>query len=242
MKERSKPLSPLQRQRVESAMGRVEALARAMAPQMSHISLDDLRSAGFEGLVEAAQRYDPASGIPFVGFAHHRARGAMIDAARQAAPAIRRRSRAMRTLEATQALLEQARARESSDPGLDPRTLRERVEAAAELVRQTTTAVIAAKAAPDDPDTVPQEGRTPEETLSNLQLRDHLRLAVAELPAADQELVEAIYDNGLTMGEYADVLGKSRSTVCRRHARILSQLGRQMRRGPPRAAPRDPDP
>ncbi len=227
-------------------MTRVEGLARALAPQMSHVSMEDLRSAGFEGLVEAAQRYDPAAGIPFVAFAHHRARGAMIDAARRAAPAVRRRSRAMRALEATQALLEHASKREFSQTGLDPRTLRERVEAAAELVRQTTTAVIAAKAAPADPDTVPKDGETPEDTLSHMQLRDHLRAAVSGLPADDQELVEAIYDHGLTMGEYATRMGKSRSTVCRRHARILARLGRQMRRADalprPRARPGDPDP
>lgn len=223
------PLDDAQRRRAESAVDRVDVLARVLSRQVSHASFEELRSAGYEGLLEAAKRYDPESGVPFIGFAHHRIRGAMIDHARRASPAIRRRNRALKVLESTQALLEQAQKTQSLRGGADTRSLAERVQAAADLVARTTTAVIASKAAPADPDTVPEAAATVEEAVSFKELRVHLQDAMKTLPDEDQALVEAIYVEGLSMGEYGERIGKSRSTVCRHHARILTLLGKRMK-------------
>jgi RNA polymerase sigma factor for flagellar operon FliA len=228
-----KPLDEVQRRRAESALGRVEGLARVLSKQVSHVSFEELRSAGYEGLVEAAQRYDPSMGVPFSGFAHPRIRGAMIDLARKAAPAVRRRSRAMKVLEATQALLEQAQKGQALRGGQDTRSLAERVRAAADLVERTTAAVIASKAAPSDPDTVAQGATSAEDAVVQVQLRHHLTRAVADLPEPDRSLIDAVYEQGLSMAEYGVQIGKSRSTVCRQHARILSVLAKRMR-DPPR--------
>lgn len=232
MNDSLKPLSEAQRRRAESALDRVEMLARVLCKQVSHVSVEELRSAGYEGLVEAAQRYDPASGVPFPGFAHHRIRGAMIDIARRASPAIRRRSRALKVLEASQALLEDAQKNRARRGGPDTRTLADRVQAAADLVARTTTAVLASKAVPADPDTVPETAISAEDAVSFKELREHLREAMATLPESDRSLIQAIYDEGLSMGEYGDRIGKSRSTVCRHHARILRDLGKQLRAPP----------
>ncbi len=232
MNEKLEPLNDVQRRRAESALGRVDVLARVLAPQVSHLSEEELRSAGFEGLLAAAKRYEPSSGVPFVGFAHHRIRGAMIDAARRASPAVRRRSRALRQLEATQALLEEAQKSQAQRGASDTRTLAERVQAAADLVQRTTAAVIASKAAPTDPDAVPERETSVEEVVVEKQLREHLREAVQGLPESDRALVAAIYDEGLSMGEYGERIGKSRSTVCRHHARILGRLGKRLRGTP----------
>ena len=47
------------------------------------VTRDDLLQAGMMGLVEAAQRYDPAQEVAFSTFAMLRIRGAMLDAIRQ---------------------------------------------------------------------------------------------------------------------------------------------------------------
>lgn len=226
------PLNDAQRRRAETAIDRVEVLARTLSKQVSHVSVDELRSAGYEGLLEAAKRYDPSSGVPFKGFAHHRIRGAMIDLARRASPAVRRRNRALKVLEATQALLEDAQRTQSLRGGSDTRTLSERVQAAADLVHRTTAAVIASKAAPTDPDTVPEGDASVEEVVVHKQLREHLREAVGDLSDDERDLVEAIYEQGLSMGEYGQRIGKSRSTVCRQHARILTRLAKRLRGRP----------
>lgn len=236
MKEKLEPLTDAQRRRVESVMGRVDTLAHVLAKQVSHASLEELRSAGFEGLVRAAQRYDPASGVPFRAFAHHRIRGAMIDAARRASPSVRRRNRALKVLEATQALLDDARKTQSLRSGADTQTLAQRVQAAADLVSRTTAAVLASKAAPADPDTVAQAEGSAEDALVDAELRAHLDDALGALPEDDRALVAAIYEEGLSMGEYGARVGKSRSTICRHHARILGGLGKRLR-GDPRRPP-----
>src|SRR5262245_56770869 len=44
--------------------------------------LDELMSAGYEGLVEAAIRFEPARGVRFNTFAYYRIRGAVLDSIR----------------------------------------------------------------------------------------------------------------------------------------------------------------
>ncbi|MCR9160289.1 MAG: sigma-70 family RNA polymerase sigma factor [Nannocystaceae bacterium] len=223
------PLNDAQRRRAETALDRVEMLARSLCRQVSHASFDELRSAGYEGLLEAAQRYDPASGVPFKAFAHHRIRGAMIDLARRASPAVRRRNRALKVLEATQALLEDAQRTQSLRGGSDTRTLTERVQAAADLVQRTTAAVIASKAAPTDPDTMSEGDVSAEDVVVHKQLHEHLHDAMDTLAEDERDLIAAIYEQGMSMGEYGQKIGKSRSTVCRQHARILNRLGKRLR-------------
>ena len=63
-----------------SHLGYVCALARRewlrLGPQ---VELDELVASGTLGLTDAAQRFDPARGLSFLTFAHHRIRGAMLD-------------------------------------------------------------------------------------------------------------------------------------------------------------------
>lgn len=220
-------LTAEQSARVEQLAPRVASLARSIARQASHASADELQSAGYEGLVEAALRYEPGSGVPFSAFAHYRIRGAMIDAARRAVPELRRQQRAMRALEASQRLLEQAE-RDHAAAG-DRRSLRERVTAAAELVRSTTTAVLLARAQPPDPDSLVDAAEDAERMVERSEL--HRALAAVLDACTDQEraMIDALYHRGVTMHEHAREVGKSPSTVSRQHARLIARLGARLR-------------
>ena len=48
------------------------------------MSLDDMRSCAFEGLLHAREAYDPSCGVEFGNFAYLRVRGAILDGARRA--------------------------------------------------------------------------------------------------------------------------------------------------------------
>lgn len=226
-------LTPQQARWVEQALPSVRTLARTLAPKMLHASLDELVSAGSEGLVDAALRYEPESGVPFGAFAHYRVRGAMIDAARRAAPALRRKARAIRTLralQATQALLEHAAASQPAPHAPEPRSLRERVAAAADLVAQATTAVLISRAAPDDPELVlDEEVGDAEQRMLDRELRAGLQTIVETAEPAERQMVQALYFEGTSMQEYADRIGKSKSTVSRQHSRLLRALGERLR-------------
>jgi RNA polymerase sigma factor for flagellar operon FliA len=225
----SAKLTAEQQRWVERAAPRVKALARALAPSTPHASVDELESAGLEGLVQAALRYDPTSGVPFRLFAHYRVRGAMIDAARDAAPAIRRRSRAMRILQTSQALLEQAQKRQPRPEDGDPRSLVQKVQAAADLVAQATAAVLMTKLPPRSPEMLPSPRDDAETVLIAAEERNLLDTVLHDCDEHERALIDALYFRGVTMADYAAKLQLHKSTVSRQHARLMARLARRMR-------------
>lgn len=234
-------LTPEQSRLVEQYLPRVASLARTIAAGVSHANVDDLHSAGNEGLVEAALRYDPEAGVPFAAFAHYRVRGAMIDAARRAAPHVRRRSRALRALQASQALLEEANRNQPSPEVSDPRNLQQRVQAAADLVAQTTAAVMLSRLGPVDPESVADAQRDPEEQVAHGLALSRLRGLVDGCDDEAKKMIEALYVEGLSMHEYAAQLGISVSTISRHHARLVGKLAAQMQPPQQSAAARAPE-
>lgn len=228
----SEALSPERTRWVEQCMPQVTALARALCRGMPQVTEEDLVSAGYEGLVHAALRYDPKDGTPFPAYAHYRVRGAMIDAVRRAAPEIRRRARAIRALETTQALLEQAQRRLVHRDAADPRSLRERVAVAADLVAQTTTAVILSRLGPEDPDALVGATDMEADIVADEE-RSRVRRVLATCSADECKMIDALYVRGVAMREFAAEVGKSVSTVSRHHAKLIARLSELLRRGVP---------
>ena len=67
-----------------------------------HVDRAELWSAGAAGLVDAARRYDPDTGVPFARYASIRIRGAIIDSTRSrdwATRSLRRRAREIQNVE-----------------------------------------------------------------------------------------------------------------------------------------------
>ena len=224
-------LTPEQAARVERAVGQVAKLADKMATKLPGLSRDDLRSAGHEALVKAALRFDPEQGVPFAAYAHYRVRGAMIDAARRNHPAARRHSRALRALQASQSVLEGAAEQHTPSDTPERRTLEERVKAAAELVAQTTAAVMLTRLRPVDPETVSaRDGDDAETRLDDQRLQGRLQGALDDCSSEEREIVEALYVQGQSMHDFAAQHGISVSTVSRHHAKLLRKLAVTLRR------------
>lgn len=218
--EATVPLTDDQRRRVEGYAPRVIAIALKVHGLLPHIEVEELQSLGNEGLVEAARRYDPELGVPFGAFAHLRIRGAMLDGARRHQRAGRQAARALRRLEASQALLEQAAA---SGQARELSTLKDRVAAARKLVERTSAAAMMSHLRPVEPDQVGTEAEA-ERRLLSADLRARLDRSMKSLPPEDRRLIEAIYMEDRTMGAVADEFGLNKSTVSRRHNRILGEL------------------
>ncbi|MEM7153179.1 MAG: sigma-70 family RNA polymerase sigma factor [Myxococcota bacterium] len=221
----TKPLTAEQRARVERCTRLVDSLARSIAPKVAKLGEDDLRSVGYEALVRCSQRYDPETGTSFQTFAYHRVRGAMLDESRRAVPGLRQRSRALRALAASQSLLERSQQREEQGDE-DTRSLQQRVEAAAELVAQTTTVVMLASAGPRDPEQVADaHGGDFDASIDDARIQSRVRKALDECCNEDERaFLRALYDEGLSMSELGTRLGKHKSTVSRRHASLLARL------------------
>ena len=61
----------------------VKALAQRLAQRLpAQVEMTDLVSVGVLGLIDAATRYKPSTGVPFDAFARRRVQGAMLDALR----------------------------------------------------------------------------------------------------------------------------------------------------------------
>ena len=80
-----------------------------------HVDRDELRGAGAAGLVDAARRYDPSSGVPFARYAAIRIRGEVIDASRTRDWATRRLRRDLRLIDDTISELEEQFQRAPTD-------------------------------------------------------------------------------------------------------------------------------
>lgn len=223
-------LTPTQKRRVEELAERVTPLARRLAPSMPQVNVDDLVSAGNEGLVQAALRYDPTTEVPFAAFAHYRIRGAMIDYARRAVPAVRQRSRAQRAMESTQAVLKQAQREQLALDAQCTRDLKERVQAAADVVAQATAAIVLSKLTRVDPDRVAgRRAASAEDEVLSAELRTLLSAAVADCSDDDRALIDALYFDGHSMHEWAEMTGKSVSTISRRHSRLMKRLSTRLK-------------
>jgi RNA polymerase sigma factor for flagellar operon FliA len=79
------PISNTRDSRILSHTGLPRMLAARVARcAPASVDLDDLIAAGTEGLIQAAERFDEAAGVPFASFAQPRVRGAILRAAHRA--------------------------------------------------------------------------------------------------------------------------------------------------------------
>jgi RNA polymerase sigma factor (sigma-70 family) len=186
--------------------------------------VDELESAGYEGLVQAALRYDPESGVAFGAFAHYRIRGAMIDWFRSQTPGLRRHQRALRALQASQSVLEQA----ADERGSDRRALEDRVAAARKLVERTATSIMAARAMTKEPEELAGSD-DPEQAVLDGELRTRLGQVLTDLSEEEAALVDAIYQRGESMRDLAKKAGVNTSTISRRHAKLMSRLAERLK-------------
>lgn len=125
-------MTPEQDALVRRYRPRIDALARRLHAYIPALDVESYASVGYVAACEAARRYDPTRGASFASFAYLRVRGAMIDALRRVNSTSRRQRRAAQALAMAQLGAEEA-ARRAGHGHHDPRSLEERVEAAAEL-------------------------------------------------------------------------------------------------------------
>lgn len=80
------PISPLddRSQLIRDNMPLVDLVVQRMVPQVpSFMTREDMTSAAMVGLIDAANKFDPARGVKFRTFAEYRLRGAILDEMRK---------------------------------------------------------------------------------------------------------------------------------------------------------------
>lgn len=197
----------------------------------AHIEINELMSSGTLGLMDAAERFDPARGKRFEAFAEFRIRGAMLDGLRESdslSRDMRRRSNELR---------EAARQLESQlgrAPGPDEiaRHLGIGVDELYERQRECasgSTVVGIDDAGPDLLERV--AGNTfedPFDVTARHETTDALVSAIEALPRKARKVMSLLYVDGMIMKDIGAVMGVTESRVCQIHAEAVVLLRETM--------------
>lgn len=208
----------------------VKALARRLAQRLpAQVDVADLISVGMVGLIEAARRYRPATGVPFEAFVRRRLHGAMLDALRDLDWAPRSLRRLRRRLDDA---VNQLRRDLGHEP--DESQVAEKMaltpaqyDAALEQLRSLELGSIRQYDAGDGRQVLelcidPEE--RPDARLERRELAAVLAVALADLPARERHVLALYYEEELTLAEIGRVLGVSESRVSQLRSLALSRL------------------
>lgn len=209
----------------------------------SHVSRDDLTSAGLMALFQASRGYDPATGVPFNRYANTRIRGAILDDLRGAdwaSRGVRSRQRKLSRSE-DQLTVELGRtptgAELASSLGVSERELADTRDEAQRAMVLSMQGFTADGASLDDH--LPTHTPGPEAELLHREQLGYLRSAVAVLPERLRFVVEGYFLRERPMAELAEELevSESRISQMRAEALVLLRDGMNVHLSPDLVAP-----
>ncbi len=217
--------------RFRAELDLVDVNARQVARRIAaaSVTLDDLRSFGREGLLQAARSFDGSRGVPFRRWANLRIRGAMIDGVRQWGHLPRRVYHELRAMAAADRDRREALDDEhAGNPATTPEAADTRLTSY--LAGIATAIAVGSMVAREDLDS---DGRdpSPEELVARAELVGRVREVMQRLPEAERTLIERHYFGDETLDQAAASLGLSKSWGSRLHARAIERIAREMRKG-----------
>lgn len=209
---------------VLSGLDLVDRIARKLWRRLgAWLELEELLSAGREGLFDAARRFQRERGAPFSAYASVRIRGAMLDSARRMAGLPRRTyERALNS-----AALDEGTPEPTSCTRLQ--AWREHSDEAAARVRFATSSLASTVRLLDESRSA-AGNQDPESALERAQLLALIRVGLGSLDAEEAELVRRHYFEEERLEDVANSLGITPSWASRILARAVARLTRQMRR------------
>lgn len=198
-----------------------------------HLHPDDLYSAGVDGLVAAAKRFDPSQVGSFPSYVRLRIRGAILDELRRLDPCTRRSRCWIKKYQHAVSEAEQLLGRQPTD-----RELSERLNMTpAELGRRRGLAepikIISLDSEPRSDadsslhlhDCIADHGQPDiREIMEKEEMTQLLTSRMVELPDIPRKLLALYYFEGLRFGEIGEVFGLSEARICQIHKETLLKL------------------
>lgn len=221
-------ISPQAREElITSTMPLVGHIVREMAGRVpTHVSRDDLTSAGLVALVQAAHSFESDRGVPFTRYAATRIRGALLDELRSIDWASRSVRRRARDLDDTRHRMAAALGRVPTNTEVAGALGLSVEEVVANSDDVTRAQVLSLQGAPDDSldELLPPDTATPEQHAEHRERLTYMVEAVAELPERLRVVVSDYFLAERPMAEIAADLGVSESRVSQMRAEALSLL------------------
>lgn len=249
-------ISPSATALMEEYRSYAQSLVRSLIKHMNvpEGSQDDLISAGYLGLVEAATRYHVDSGVPFHLYARQRIRGAVIDEIRRSSGLSGKYYRYLRAYREYLHMREMAHSHddESGELAASPFPLRQQStqEIAERLFRRLSEGVLLQQLSlegvyrDEKEDEYEEEyasitesfhprNRSPEQNCISKERREFIRKFVKLLPEKERVVIEQHYFQDRVFSEIADeTQGLTRSWLSRVHRRALKRLAKIMMEHP----------
>lgn len=221
---------------INEAQGLVRSLAMRVHRSLPiPMDLDDLIAYGQLGLAEAAQKFDPESGVRFTTFAYYRVRGAIYDGVSKMNWTSRARLRRLRFREMADDVIdsEESKSDSKSQPTGEATGCKDDADWLGRMTERL--AIVYLASGEDDAETnvlaqAPDSHEIPSKVVANREMQITLRKLVDELPADAKRLITSIYFEGFSLTEAADRVGISKSWASRIHAKSLDQLAQNLRR------------
>jgi RNA polymerase sigma factor for flagellar operon FliA len=197
------------------------------------IDTDELVSAGFLGLIQAFDGYDPSRPVKFQTYCAHRVRGAMLDHLRASDWMPRSARRQVRDLSDAARGLQNELGRTPADEEIAQRMNLPALEVHRLRAASPAMTSMGSECGDSDTDTECQgslhlsdalddkKGQSPPDAAQRSEVR---HFVAHDLSRTERLLILLYYYEGMTMQEVGRALGVSESRVCQVHARILRQL------------------
>jgi RNA polymerase sigma factor for flagellar operon FliA len=210
----------------------VKTLAQRLAQRLpSQVEVSDLVSVGVLGLIDAAGRYKPASGVPFDAFARRRVQGAMLDSLRDLDWAPRSLRRLRRDVDNAVGSLRRKLGREPEEKEIaaEMGVSVPEYEKTLEQLRMLDIGAIRSLDAPTEDGTSRIElcvdpGEGVAQQLERKELKLHLARAIEQLPDRERQILALYFEEELTLAEIGQVIGVGESRVSQLRSLALSRL------------------
>ncbi len=230
------PVPPLddRSQLIRDHMPLVDLVVQRMVPQVpSFMNRDDMTSAAMVGLIDAANKFDPAKGVKFNTFAEYRIRGAILDEMRKLDWFSRSLREKQNRLTQTMLRLERKLGRSPEEEEMAEAmdlTLDEYHDL---LAKVSHLGCVSLHEALDRT----EEGRnfldnledygdvpTPLEMIENQEITAIIADILEELTEKERLVISLYYYEELTQKEIAEVIGVSEGRISQLHSQALVKL------------------
>ncbi|MEM7446650.1 MAG: RNA polymerase sigma factor FliA [Myxococcota bacterium] len=199
---------------VRVGLTRVRRIAFRMARRLPpNVEVDDLISAGTEGLLKAVNAYDEKVNPRFEPYADTRIRGAILDELRAADPMTRHGRRRMAEVEKTIRELRQEYGTEPTEEEISAR-LSIPLEQFQKLMEHLARAPALGRLGEVEPDEIANAGKDPEGLLEQERLHSKLISAIGKLPQRTQLVLALYYQEECTQAEIGKILDVTESRIC----------------------------
>jgi RNA polymerase sigma factor for flagellar operon FliA len=187
----------------------------------THLSRDDLASAGAVGLITSADAFNPELGIPFGAFARRRIIGAFADEMRSGDWASRGARRRIKETLAVKETLTAALGRTPSVDEIASSLGVDRAEVTAGLTDASRTVTTLDETTAD---MLIADSALPEESLLSAERLGYLTASIEALPEGMRTIVKQVYFDDRSVKEIAQELGVTHSAVSQQRAEAIRLL------------------